>query len=702
MNENAKTVTFLAAGLIVLAVGIVLRLPTTDVDGVGEELSKEFYPELKTALDDKKSDLVAQAEVVDFDVAGGRPQSMKVARSDGAWTIQPERQRYPQMAVDQLAGVVNAVAGAKKLNIVSDDPNDARKYGVVDPGNEEELKTGSDGVGKRVSLFDDRNNLLFQLVLGTSADQDESKHLVYARRPGQDRIYVTELDTAPLSARFEDWAKPDLLDVGSASLRKLEVNDLAIDLKRVGEVENPLGLIEVQLQEHLLERSKAAFAKEAKADGGDEWKVVRFDTFDKTTKAYAPRKAEDGEEVDTSKLGGLEGDLRNIRIVDVVRKPPVLAEDLAKDKTFLSNGASKVLSDRRSLATLQGLGFTPRRKAPGSSELELLCQEGDMTVGFNDGVQYRLAFGGISSRGQENAEATADGGSLTPGRFLLVMAEFNQDLIPRPKLEPLPPEAPAGGETKPAAGTPPAAGSSATPGGTAAPAAPAPPMPTPSPTAAKTPAAPPASGAAPDGGGCEAAGECDDPVVSDSSAKPAPVASATPNATASPTPTKPAATPTGTAGPVATAPGPAAAAPPAASPTAKASPTATAAPSLPATPAAAAPAATAAPATATPAAPATQEPPLTPERRKQIEVENKQKTEQYEKDVAAGREKAKRLNGLFADWFYVVSDATFQDLNVDPLTLVKKKDPPAPASGQPAPVPGLPGIPNLQNLIPNP
>ncbi len=693
MNENAKTVTFLAAGLIVLAVGIVLRLPTSDVDGVGEELSKEFHPELKTALDDKKSDLVAQAEVVDFDAATGRPQAMKVARSDGAWTIQPEKQRYPQMAVDQLAGVVNAVAGAKKLNIVSDDPNDARKYGVVDPGNEEELKTGSDGVGKRVSLFDDRNNLLFQLVLGTSADQDKTKHLVYARRPGQDRIYVTELDTAPLSARFEDWAKPDLLDVGSASLRKLEVNDLAIDLKRVGEVENPLGLIEVQLQEHLLERSKAAFAKEAKADGGDEWKVVKFDVYDKTKRVYAPRKAEEGEEVDSSKLGGLEGDLRNIRIVDVVRKPPVLAEDLAKDKTFLSNGASKVLSDRRSLATLQGLGFTPRRKAPGSSELELLCQEGDMTVGFNDGVQYRLAFGGISSRGQENAEATAEGGSLAPGRFLLVMADFNQDLIPKPKLEVLPPEAPAGGETKPATGSPAAPAAPA-----ATPTAPAAPTPTPSPTAAKALAAPPATGAAPDGGGCEAPSECDDPVVTGTSGKPGPAAVPTPTATASSTAPKAAAVPTSTgtgkAAPAAPATVPAATAAPAAPPTPTASSTATAKPAAPATPAATA--------TPSPAATARQEPPLTPERRKQIEAENKQKTEQYEKDVAAGREKAKRLNGLFADWFYVVSDATFQDLNVDPVRLVKKKDPPAPASGQPATIPGLPGIPNLQNLIPNP
>jgi hypothetical protein len=86
---------------------------------------------------------------------------------------------------------------------------------------------------------------------------------------------------------------------------------------------------------------------------------------------------------------------------------------------------------------------------------------------------------------------------------------------------------------------------------------------------------------------------------------------------------------------------------------------------------------------------------MTPERRKQIEIENKQLQDEYDAKVKLGREKAKRLNAQYAKWFYVVSDATYQDLNLDPLKLVEKKPQDQPAPGGAAPPPGGFQIPGL-------
>jgi len=74
-------------------------------------------------------------------------------------------------------------------------------------------------------------------------------------------------------------------------------------------------------------------------------------------------------------------------------------------------------------------------------------------VGMKDGVEYVLRFGASTTvasdsksagkddgeaKGEKGAEPEKDAGGETSGRYLLVMARFNEQLLDKPKLDPLP------------------------------------------------------------------------------------------------------------------------------------------------------------------------------------------------------------------------------------------------------------------------
>jgi hypothetical protein len=141
------------------------------------------------------------------------------------------------------------------------------------------------------------------------------------------------------------------------------------------------------------------------------------------------------------------------------------------EKNFLTSAASPVRRDRESIRELVAYGFQPTQGATGD-EARLICFEGELKTGFANGVEYHLRFGDITGKGRgaeaqegekadaakgdeaKGGEATdggaAKGSNTAPNRYLMVTARFNESLIPKPKLEELPPETPA-------ATTPPAA-----------------------------------------------------------------------------------------------------------------------------------------------------------------------------------------------------------------------------------------------------
>ena len=85
------------------------------------------------------------------------------------------------------------------------------------------------------------------------------------------------------------------------------------------------------------------------------------------------------------------------------------------------------------MASLQERGFLPLKSG------DILSTDGETIVGMKDGVEYVLRFGAPTSvmEGAQPADGDAGGGE-TSGRYLLVMARFNEGLLEKPQLEPVP------------------------------------------------------------------------------------------------------------------------------------------------------------------------------------------------------------------------------------------------------------------------
>lgn len=662
MNENSKTFAFVAVGVAALAVGWFASRPAPSKLGPADEIGKQFFPDF---TDPQK---VAGAEIIDFDSTSDTKHDLKAARVDGDWELNPDKQGYPEVNSERLAEVINAVSDLKKLAVVSDDRSKHRDFGVVDPGSDVELREGTDGVGKRVDLVDDGRRALVKLIIGKADDKNTKLH--YVREPDRDRVYRTEIDADKLSSRFDDWVKPDLLGASGGDLRYVSINDYGIDLSQEKQAPIVQGGIQflppVTLEQ--INRAKAVLAKKpsTKPDAKtDEWQIDDFQTYDKEKKAFVERKLDAGEELESFKLSDLGRTLGSIKIVDVVKKPKVLAEDLAGDVNFLTNAASPVRKDRASITELIAYGFRPTQSRTGD-EARLVCFEGETTVGFANGVEYLLRFGDITGKGRagetekkEDAKAdeakadeakpdgAAEGANTAPNRYLMVTARFNESLIPKPKLTELPPETPAAATTnekkpeekksaedKKAEDKKPAEEKKA--------------------DEKKEP-----TKVEPTDGSCDdqEAAKDDDAKKDEKKEEPTKPADAEKKEEKKADEKKPAEV---KQAPVANAPG-----------------SSTVEETKPA---------------------AEAKPAMTPEERKRIETENKSKQEKYEADLKAGREKAKELNGQFAEWFYVISDSTYQSLNVDPTTLIRKKAAEGNAA-QPA-TPAVPGLPNLDGLLP--
>ena len=104
-------------------------------------------------------------------------------------------------------------------------------------------------------------------------------------------------------------------------------------------------------------------------------------------------------------------------------------------------------------------GFLPV-KLPPDGKIEILSSEGEAICRMKDGVEYVLRFGQIvaadnGDEAKKDADKTddkpekgkpdeKDAGASRLNRYMFVMARFNQDLIPKPKLDETPADQPAG------------------------------------------------------------------------------------------------------------------------------------------------------------------------------------------------------------------------------------------------------------------
>jgi hypothetical protein len=241
-----------------------------------------------------------------------------------------------------------------------------------------------------------------------------TRMLRFVRKAGQDRVYRVEIDTSKFTTRFDDWIEKDLLKLSPWDVKDVMLDDYA--------------LAAVQSEGRLMvEQQRKSRIKLAYNDQDAAWSLTSLEAFDAENPSADPALVTlaDGEELDSAKLNDLRNALGDLKIIDVARKPAGLTADLEAEASFLD--------DDEAVASMQQRGFLPLASG------QILSTDGETVVGMKDGVEYVLRFGAGTTVRKSGEEASEEEQATEiPGRYLLVMARFNESLLTKPTLDPLP------------------------------------------------------------------------------------------------------------------------------------------------------------------------------------------------------------------------------------------------------------------------
>ena len=416
-----RTGLFLLGGVGMLLLGSAVQ-PRFKSSKVEPEEQRVLFPELSDASK------AASLEIVSYDDELSTLHPFKVLQSGGVWVL-PAHQNYPADAKEQLAAAATALVDLKMLDVVSKSPGDHETYGVIEP-DPEKIKPGMTGVGQLIEIRDGSGNKLARLIVGkedkrrVGADAG-GRTLRFVRKAGQDPVYRVEVDTSKFTTSFDDWIEKDLLKLSPWDVRRLGLEDYSL----VAVESN--GRVGVQLDRKY--RVDLAYD-----DKDAKWSLVKLEAFSKEGEPKEEKLA-DGEELASGKLNDLRNSLGDLKIVDVARKPSGLSGELKAEESFTN--------DREAVTSMQQRGFLPLKTG------EILSTDGETIVGMKDGVEYVLRFGAPTTvagdskaagkddeeaEEEKGAEPEKDAGGETSGRYLLVMARFNEQLLDKPTLDPLP------------------------------------------------------------------------------------------------------------------------------------------------------------------------------------------------------------------------------------------------------------------------
>ena len=419
-----RTALFLlgGAGMLLLGAAVQPRFKSRTEKPAEERV---LFPELSDASK------AASLEIVKYDEELATLAPFKVVQSGGVWVL-PSHQNYPADAKDHLAAAATELVDLKSLDVVSTSPADHETFGVIEP-DPEKIKPGMTGIGELVEVRDAAGTKIARLVVGKEdkrpamGDAGAGKKLRFVRKAGQDPVYRIEIDTSKFTTRFDDWIEKDLLKLSPWDVRRLVIDDYTLGAVESGG--------RVMVEQNRKDRIELVYD-----DKDSKWALAKLEAFagGKTAKE---EKLADGQELASTKLNDLRNALGDLKIIDVARKPAGLSADL--------KGAEAFTGDPEAVTSMQQRGFLPLKSG------DILSTDGETIVGMKDGVEYVLRFGAgttVSGADKQEADAAepADDAGETAGRYLLVMARFNEGLLDKPKLEPVPdaPEEPKAEDAK--------------------------------------------------------------------------------------------------------------------------------------------------------------------------------------------------------------------------------------------------------------
>jgi hypothetical protein len=395
MNESIRTITFVGAAALIGLVAWVSR-PVPQAPAVSQ------------------NDVVKPFDVADansFKIERYDPDEQKlvtfeVTKQGGRWLI-PSHDNYPADAQSQLQKVASFFTGMKAVGSKqSSDPKQHGSFGVLQPTAE----TSGDAkqYGSVVTITDSNSDELVHLIVGKSAKPEGSDDrlagapLRFVRQVGQDDVYVVEISLDAITTKFADWIEQDLLKLSSFDVAKLNLHDYSILPERVG---NSLRMAYIPRMDTVVNWNATS----------NEWELQEMLQYQKGK--GRPADLADDEELNKTKLDGVKTAVDDLKIVDVDRKPKVLFDALADEK---------LARDEQALTVLQEFGFYVMADE-GSKKLKVVGSNGGLSVSMKDGVKYNLYFG--------DPKSAEKGDSTKLNRYLMVQAELDESMIPKPKLE---------------------------------------------------------------------------------------------------------------------------------------------------------------------------------------------------------------------------------------------------------------------------
>ena len=411
MNEYKKTITFLAAAIVAVAIATLTsptkRDPSAKPNLMGQALYESFDPRSVTGI-----------EIIEVDEEDIQSKSIEVTQTEKGWFIRrPGKADYPANADNQLKDVASMLFDLRIIDQAGEGAGEHSRFGVLNPSKADPTESG---IGRLIHLKNSSGSNLASLIIGEEVDGLPSTY--YVRKPEQNAVFRVEVRNAgDVSSKFVDWVEQDFLDLDKWKIKQVTLDNYDVNLAQgqINRADKPIVL-----------------------------------NFADSKWSLAGSALKENEELDKAVLDAMKDALDDLEIIDVERKPEILVKNLQQGREFFSN-----LRDANNQAVVQSLqqkGFytIAAKDAAGQTVPKVVSNKGEVLVGMESGVEYVLRFGEIY-RGPEDDE-----NSTGESRYIYAFARVNESLLPLPKLESLPsPDGPNGpeGEKGPAAkpGSPP-------------------------------------------------------------------------------------------------------------------------------------------------------------------------------------------------------------------------------------------------------
>ena len=394
MKENKTTIVFLAAAAVCIALAIftspVKRDPSSKVNRMGQPLFETFDPRDATGI-----------EIVEMDEEELEAKSIEVAQTNKGWLIRrPGKPDYPANADNQVKDVSTILFDVRILDQAGEGAGEHAKFGVLDPTR---AQPGESGVGRMIALKNNSGSNLAQLIIGNEVDGLVNTHFV--RKPDENEVYRVEMQNVnDVSTKFVDWVEKDFLDLDKWNIKQVTFDNYEVkDGKMVAS--------EKQILDY--------------ADS--EWNLIGS-------------LLSENEELNKEKLDNMKDAFDDLEIIDVEKKPAVLASSLREGNEFVAannvqelKNSAKSLFDKGFLTVeMAGKDGKPMKYEDGKPKLQVVSKKGEIVVGMKDGVEYVLRFGEAYRGPEEDENATGD------SRYIYAYARVNPNLLDQPELEPVP------------------------------------------------------------------------------------------------------------------------------------------------------------------------------------------------------------------------------------------------------------------------